>query len=394
MTSKYEQFGASATKAGVHAALKKAGATQCHSLFASITNDLACRPDYASFLHCDGAGTKSIAAYLLFKETNDYRAFAGLAQDALVMNLDDIFCIGKPETLLLSNLIARNTRFIDDAVISTLVGSYHNLAKQLHGLGIHIELGGGETADCGDAVRTLLVDAVLTGSIRRDALISTDNITPSDIIIGLSSTGQTSYEEMPNSGIGSNGLTLARHALLNNNYINKYPESCASENPNSTMYQGPFSVTDTTQDLDMTIGEALISPTRTYSPVLSHIYQELGADIHGTIHCTGGGQTKVIRFGKGCRYIKNSLFPTPPIFNLVQRHGQVSWKEMYQVFNMGHRMELYVAPKRAQQVIDIANTYNLQAKQIGYVEKSSSPLYNEVVITSSHGTFSYTVEEN
>ena len=399
MTSKYEQFGASATKTGVHSALEQAGAFQCHSLFASITNDIAKRSDYASFLHCDGAGTKSIAAYLLFKETGSYNSFAGLAQDALVMNLDDVFCIGQPDTLLLSNLIARNARLIDNTVISTLISSYYNLIKQLSDLGIHIELGGGETADCGDVVRTLLVDAVLTGSIKRNNLISTDAIKTGDTIIGLSSTGQTTYESAPNSGIGSNGLTLARHALLNNKYIDEFPEVCAFETSqkgthSNIMYQGPFCATDFNNELNMSIGEALTSPTRTYSPVLAHIYKELGENIHGVIHCTGGGQTKVIRFGKGCRYVKDSLFPIPPIFKLIQQHGQVSWKEMYQVFNMGHRMELYTPQECVKTIVNIASNYNLEAKQIGHVEKNNSQLKessNEVIIISNNETYSYTL---
>jgi phosphoribosylformylglycinamidine cyclo-ligase len=389
--SKYDQLGASASKAGLHKALDKAGLSEDLGLFAKVNSDIAGNPDYYSFLHADGAGTKSIIAYLIYRETGSTSAFANLAHDALAMNLDDIFCLGIPENLLLSNTIGRNAKLINDDAVSEIISSYKKLTETLSAHGIDIELSGGETADCGDVVRTLMVDAVLAGRIKKQNIIDPKNIVPGDIIVGLSNTGKASYEKTENSSVASNGLTLARHCLLSKVYKEKYPE-IVDENikGNSIAYGGPFKVTDSPAGLGMTIGEALSSPTRTFAPVLSKIYQALPGKIHGAIHTTGGGLTKVLRFGKGNVYVKNNLFPTPPLYSLIQEHGNVQWREMYQVFNMGHRLELYLDKAHLSSVIEIAKTFNIEAQQIGIVEKSTERT-NKVRVESKNGTFEYSL---
>lgn len=392
-TLTYGEFGASATKGSLHQALRKAGVPPAAGYFANISPDIAGDSRYVSFLHCDGAGTKSIVAYLMYRETGDVNHFAGLAQDALVMNLDDVFCLGQPEQILLANTIARNPFLIGDEIIEVLLKSYRELTQLLSSLGVHITLAGGETADCGDIVRTLLVDAVITGRILRNRLIDTGNIKPGDVIIGLSSTGQATYETRQNSGIGSNGLTLARHALLSHEYVKKYPEILAPELQTPVTYQGPFLFHAEPSELGMSLGEALLSPTRTYAPLLSALSSELGSQIHGVIHNTGGGQTKVLRFGKGKRYVKNALFDVPPLFLLVQQHGGVPWKEMYQVFNMGHRLEIYSEEKFVSQVRALAHSFQIEAKVIGHVEKlagSESDLaQNRLHLETPYGSFDY-----
>ena len=384
----YEKLGASASKAGLHKALDKAGFSHGEGLFASVIPDIAGDPNYLSFLHCDGAGTKSIVAYLLYKETGDANAFYGLAQDALVMNLDDIFCIGLPENLFLANAIARNAHLIPDDAIAAIVSCYQDLCAKLKEQDIQIELTGGETADCGDVVRTLLIDAVVGGRIKKEYLINANNIVPGDVIIGLSSLGKTTYEDKENSGVASNGLTLARHSLLSSEYAQKFSEIVDESIDKDICYGGPFKLSDTPEGLGMSIGEALLSPTRTDAPILAKIFQNIGSsNIHGVIHQTGGGMSKVLRFGKGNRYIKNNLFDTPPLFSLIQEHGEVSWEEMYQVCNMGHRMEVYLPAEFAEEVIKITQNFGIQAKQIGHVEKADEQ--NIVVVDSEKGSFSY-----
>jgi phosphoribosylformylglycinamidine cyclo-ligase len=389
--SKYEKFGASASKAGLHSVLEDAGVSPDAGLFSPVTKDFALDDNFRSFVHCDGAGTKSIIAYLHYRETGDVSAFAGLAQDALVMNLDDVLCIGVPQSVVLSNFISRNTLLIGDAVLSVLIKRYYQLAKELQEFGLNIEIAGGETADCGDVVRTLTVDAVMAGRIAVSNLIRADRIVPGDVVVGLSSCGKASYEQAPNSGIGSNGLTLARHAMLNSQLRERYPEICAGEIDSASAYQGPFSVEDSPEGLGMTVGEALSSPTRTYAPILLKVYETLGGEVHGVIHCTGGGQTKVLRFPRNCKIIKDSLFDTPPLFTLIQRHGKVEWKEMYQVFNMGHRMEIYLPQNNAEQVIEISKSLGVDARIVGRVEANGNNGANEVEICSEHGNFSYSL---
>ena len=347
--NKYEKFGASASKAGLHKALVEAGTHSSEPYFATLASDLSGDPNYRSFNHCDGAGTKSIVAYLNFIESKDPKSFSPLAHDALGMNLDDVYCLGIPEHMILANVLNRNASIIPDSAISAIVGEYKKITDKLTSLGIPIELCGGETADCGDVTRTLAVDGALAGRIKLSSLVNPDNVKPGDVIVGLSSTGQASYEEVENSGIGSNGLTLARHSMIHSSYATEHPEIL---NPAVTDgYQGPFKLTDTSEGLGMTVGEALSSPTRTYAPVLKKIFESHFPSVHSAIHVSGGGLTKVLRFGKGVRYVKNDLFPTPPLFALIQESGDVSWEEMYKVFNMGCRLELYVEESIADSII-------------------------------------------
>ena len=397
MDEKYKKLGASADKAGLHGALSKAGIAAPEHLFAQVIPDLAGDGNYYSFLHCDGAGTKSIIAFLMYRETGDPECFAGLAQDALVMNLDDVFCIGRPSSLALANLIARNLKLIDDHVLEQIFARYRQLSERLAQLGVPIELCGGETADCGDIVRTLVVDAVLTGRIEKARVIRNDRIGPGDVIVGFSSTGQTTYEEEENSAIAANGMSLARHALLSQNKIEDLVHILDPELNLRNAYTGPYAITDEPPELGMSIGKALLSPTRTYAPVLARIYEDLeesgcGDAIHGAIHCTGGGQTKVLRFGKGLHFIKNNLFDLPPLFALIQQHGEVSWHEMYKVFNMGHRFELYVKESVVDRIIAIARDFQLEAKEVGYVKpgmKTTSS--NNLTIESNYGIFEYSL---
>ena len=391
----YQSLGVSASKSGLHKVLDQTGLASHSSLFASVIDDIAGDPGYHSFMHCDGAGTKTIVPYLYFKETQDRRLFRGLAQDAFVMNLDDVFCIGTPESLCLANAVARNAGIIDDKMLSEILLGYRDLSEKLREFDIDVKLCGGETADCGDVVRTLVVDAVLSGRIKRSKVIDTVSISDSDVIVGLSSTGQAQYEDFENSGIGSNGLTLARHSLLTNEYARENPEVLDPSIDKDISYRGPFRVGDRPKALNMSIGEALASPTRTYAPILIQIYSALGDDVHAAIHQTGGGQTKVLRFGENKLYIKDNLFPAPPLFELIQEHGDVSWKEMYQVFNMGHRMEIYLPEHRAAEVIKIAADFGVEARLIGRVEtldssKNKGP--NSLILETPYGEFRYNTE--
>ena len=389
----YGTLGASATKAGLHSVLHRAGLAADAGLFARVNDDLSRNPDYYSFLHCDGAGTKSIVAYLCFRETGDRSVFAGLAQDAAVMNIDDIFCLGEPEGLILGNALARNAKLIDDEIIGVIIQSYVRLIEKFQGLGIPLQFSGGETADCADVVRTLLVDAVVAGRIRRDKIIDNRRIVPGDVIIGLSSTGKASYESAGNSGISSNGLTLARHALLSSKYSANYPEVVDPALAKDKAYQGPYAVTDLPKGLNMSVGNALLSPTRSYSPVLLRLLRQLGNDIHGLIHCTGGGQGKVLRFGTGNLYIKDNLFPVPPIFALIQETAAIDWREMYQVFNMGHRLEVYAPKCRAAEVIGIAKEFSIAAQEVGRVAENPAGVRdkNRLQIDSPQGKFAYEI---
>jgi len=390
--SKYGALGVSASKSGLHRALDQSGLTPSGALFAQVSADLAGNSEYYSFVHCDGAGTKTIVPYLHFRETKSRSLFSGLAQDALVMNLDDIYCIGSPEKLLLANTVARNARLIDDETLAVLFDSYRALASTLAAQGILIELAGGETADCGDVVRTLVVDAVLCGRIKKSSIVDAGNIVPGDVIVGLSSTGQAIYENMPNSGIGSNGLTLARHAMLSREYAKDYPEVVDPNLSPDDVYRGPFFTTDRPEGLEMSVGEALASPTRTYAPVIARVLDTLGSSVHGIIHVTGGGQTKVLRFGRGNIYIKDNLFAPPPVFSLIQRFGHVAWREMYQVFNMGHRMEFYLPEEFAATVFEISSSFGIDARIIGRVERNNeAAASNKVTIECPYGSFDYTL---
>lgn len=369
-SSLYASLGASSSKEGVHAALDR---VEVSPYFSDLFTDFSGDPDYFSLLHSDGAGTKSLVAYLLFRETGNATHFRGLAQDSLVMNLDDVACVGAFEGLALSNVIGRNRGYIPDAVIKEIISGYKETCDKLRPLGIYITLTGGETADLGNLVKTIVVDSSLHARVKRNEVIDTRRIESGDIIVGLSNFGVSSFEVAPQSGIGSNGLTLARHALLDPSYENRFPE-ISDDVSKRLPTKGNFSVMDTPPELSMSIGNALLSPTRPYAPLLKKLHQVLGSEhLHALIHCTGGGQTKILRFGQKKHFVKNSLFPTPPLFNLIQRSAKVPWSEMFCVFNMGHRMEI-VCPKEHFQVIhDTAQEYQIEAKIIGYVEDSTDP---------------------
>lgn len=390
MSDNYSKLGASSSKAGVHKALADAGLASQNSYFAGIIPDFCGDENYRAFLHCDGAGTKCIVAHLLAKATGSNHWFSSLPQDAVVMNLDDAVCLGPVQDLVLSNLIARNARLVSDSALSSLLSGYQTFNNTLQALDINIRLAGGETADCGDSVRTLLVDAVLAGRIQLSKLISTDSIVPGDVIVGFSNTGQATYETSPNSGIGSNGLTLARHAIISSQSVSESPEVYDPAIDAAARYRGRFAVTDFVESLGMTAGEALLSPTRTYAPVLLDIYKIVGSDVHGVIHNTGGGQTKVLRFGKNNLYIKDNLFPAPALFKLIQEAGSIPWKEMYEVFNMGHRMEIYLPESRAKEAIAAANRYNIEAQIVGRVERGQEGK-NALSLTSEYGSFSFSI---
>ncbi len=381
----YAALGASSSKGGVHAAVGyKPGREHFAELFPDVCRDSR----YYSLLHADGAGTKSIPAYIAFRETNDPSWFRSLAQDSLVMNLDDVACVGALESLALCNTIGRNRKLIPDSAIEQIVNGYKETIAALAREGIDIELCGGETADLGDIVRTLIVDSSLFARVKREHAISFKNIQDGDYIIGLSSTGQCSYENASNSGIGSNGLTLARHALISADYATKYPEILSPEIDTNRAYRGQWKFFDAPKPLDQNIARSILSPTRSYAPFIKRLLEEAGSEIHGLVHCTGGGQTKIGHFGKGNRYLKTELFPVPPIFELIQQSLAVPWSEMYAVFNMGHRLEVICSEKTAATVRAIADYFKIESRRIGIVEQHGGSR-NEVVIESKFGTFSY-----
>ena len=379
-SSAYSKLGASSAKGAVHTAIGKTH----RSYFAELNEDVTGNPAYLSLLHADGAGTKSILAYIAYKETGDPTWFKSLAYDSLVMNLDDIACVNAFESLTLSNTIGRNKNTIPDAALKEIISGYKEVAEHLSQNGIDIKLCGGESADLGDLIRTVVIDSTLFARVKKSEVISTDNIKANDIIIGLSSTGKAKYESESNSGLGSNGYTLARHALVASKYAEKYPE-ILDPAIKAAAYQGKLDLFEEQKNLDTSLIKALLSPTRSYSPVIRKITKEL-KDIHGIIHCTGGGQTKIIGFGKNKKYIKDDLFPIPEIFRMIQESMRVPLEEMYSVFNMGHRMEIICDEKHLKTISEISNEFGIEAKQIGYVEDSGS---NCVVIKSAGQEFIY-----
>jgi phosphoribosylformylglycinamidine cyclo-ligase len=326
---------------------------------------------------------------MYFKETNDISVFKGIVRDAIVMNIDDMLCVGATGNFLISNNIGRNSRLISGEIINTIIKEYYNYSKKLTEYGLNTMVCGGETADVGDIVKTLLVDASVFSSMKRKDVINASNIKEGDIIIGFASDGKASYEDDFNSGIGSNGLTLARHGLLSHVYYEKYPE-CYDHNLNEQfIFFGNYRLTDSIKGLSLNVGKALLSPTRTYSPMLLHILNQHRKEVHGIIHNTGGGQTKILNYGKGIKYLKNNLFKLPKIFEMIQKSSETHWKEMYQVFNMGHRMELYCDESIAKDIIGIAKTFNIESKIIGQCEKVPSKKKNLLEIKSEFGSFDY-----
>ena len=385
---KYQIRGVSSKKEDVHEALKgKVDKGLFPDAFCKIVEDsLGNDKNYCNIMHADGAGTKSSLAYIYYRETGDLSVFKGIAMDSLVMNIDDLLCVGVYKNFLISNTIGRNSKFISGKIIKTIIHSYEEIIEWFNSQGITMKMTGGETADVGDVVRTLIVDSTAVVRTKRDNIITNEKIRPGLIIIGLASSGQSNYENEYNSGIGSNGLTSARHDLFNKIYKEKYPESLSPDIPDGYAYCGPYKLTDITPDLPINVGKAALSPTRTYSPILKEVLEEHREKIGGIIHCTGGGQTKCLNFGKNVHYIKNNLFELPPIFKMIHDASKTSFKEMYQVFNMGHRMEFYVEESVVESIINISKSFNVEAKIIGEIKESRG---NKLTIYSPEGIIEY-----
>jgi phosphoribosylformylglycinamidine cyclo-ligase len=388
MLNRYKLRGVSSDKEDVHEAIKNQDKGLYPKAFCKILPDLISESkDHALVIHSDGAGTKSSLAYIYWKETGDLSVWKGIAQDSIVMNLDDVACIGAIDNIVLSSTIGRNKNKIPGQVISKIISGTNEILSYYRDLGINIHSGGGETADVGDLVRTIIVDSCLTVRIKKDQIIDNANIKPGNVIIGLSSTGLSSYDKEYNSGIGSNGLTSARHDVLSKYLKSLYPESFDPEVPNNLTYCGSKKLTDTLDGLDLDIGRMLLSPTRSYAPLLKMIFDNVGRNkINGIIHCTGGGQTKVLHFIDNLHVIKDNLFEIPPIFKLIQNESGTDSKEMYKVFNMGHRMEIYTDSINASEIIKISKSVGIDAKIIGKVVKSD---YKKLTIQSELGNFEY-----
>jgi phosphoribosylformylglycinamidine cyclo-ligase len=385
--SKYSRRGVSSQKEDVHAAIKNIDKGLYPRAFCKIVPDLlGGDPDYCNIMHADGAGTKSSLAYIYWKETGDISVWKGIAQDAIVMNIDDLLCAGAYDNILLSSTIGRNKNLIPGEVISEIINGTEEYLAKLRGLGIGIYSTGGETADVGDLVRTIIVDSTVTARMKREDVITNDKISPGDVIVGLASYGQTTYEEEYNSGIGSNGLTSARHDLFGPYLAPKYPESFDSSLPYDLFYSGTLKLTDPIPDLDVDAGRLVLSPTRTYAPVVKKITEKLRSQIHGMVHCSGGGQTKILHFIDNLHVVKDNLFPLPPLFRIIHEQSGTGWKEMYQVFNMGHRFEIYTNEKNADAIINISEEFNLEARVIGRCETSAE---KKLSIISQFGKFEY-----
>jgi phosphoribosylformylglycinamidine cyclo-ligase len=355
----YSQLGVSSKKEDVHKAIEKLDKGLFPGAFCKIVEDVNGRPDYCSIFHADGAGTKSSLAYMYYKETGDISAFRGVVRDAIVMNIDDMLCVGATGPIFLSNNLGRNSIHISGQIVATIIDEYNEYSKKLTSLGLRTIMCGGETADIGDLVKTLVIDASVFTSMKRENVINAANIQTDDVIIGLASYGKASYEEEYNSGIGSNGLTLARHGTIHHEYYNKYPECFNKDIDEKLLFFGNYRLTDKIEKLGLTVGKALLSPTRTYAPILLNTLKEHRNEIHGIIHNTGGGQTKNLNYGKGIKYLKNNLFNPPKIFEIIQNSSETQWREMFSVFNMGHRMELYCNESIAGEIITIAKKYDI-----------------------------------
>ena len=396
--NRYMQRGVSAAKEDVHAAIKNIDKGLYPQAFCKIIPDiLGGDPAYCNIMHADGAGTKSSLAYMYWRETGDLGVWKGIAQDAIVMNTDDLLCVGAVDNILVSSTIGRNKMLIPGEVISAIINGTDELLAELREMGIGIYATGGETADVGDLVRTIIVDSTVTCRMRREDVIDNANIRPGDVIVGLSSTGQATYETHYNGGMGSNGLTSARHDVFAKYLAGKYPESYDHAVPDELVYSGKYKLIDNlgstqqpstvnSQLSTFTVGELVLSPTRTYAPVVKRVLDELRPEIHGMVHCTGGAQTKVLHFvGDDCRVVKDNMFPVPPLFRIIHDCSGTDWREMYQVFNMGHRMEIYVRPEVAEQVIEISKSFNIDAQVVGRIEEGPRSL----TIQSEFGTFEY-----
>ena len=388
MSERYSQRGVSAQKEDVHQAIKNIDKGLYPKAFCKIISDvLTGSEEHAIVMHADGAGTKSALAYMYWKETGDLSVWKGIAQDALIMNTDDLLCVGATQNILLSSTIGRNKKHIPGEVIAAIIDGTAELIETLNQWGVSIHSTGGETADVGDLVRTIIVDSTVTARIHRNDIINNANIQVGDVIVGLSSTGQASYETEYNGGMGSNGLTSARHDVFSKTLAEKYPESFDPNVPNDLVYSGSRGLTEALEGVPLDIGKLVLSPTRTYAPIVQQIFQNIDrSNIHGMIHCSGGAQTKILHFVDELHVIKDQLFPIPPLFDLIQKESQTSGLEMYQVFNMGHRMEFYVPEQQAKEIISISNNFNVAAQVVGRVEASTS---KKLTLQTPLGDFIY-----
>lgn len=387
-SKRYSLRGVSAAKEDVHNAIKNIDKGLFPKAFCKIVPDyLTNDADYCLIMHADGAGTKSSLAYLYWKETGDMSVWKGIAQDALIMNIDDLLCVGAVDNIMLSSTIGRNKNLIPGEVISAIINGTEELIAELKSFGVTIHSTGGETADVGDLVRTLIVDSTVTARMKRADVIDNANIKAGDVIVGLASFGQATYETEYNGGMGSNGLTSARHDVFHNYLAQKYPESFDASVPEELVYSGNVKLTDTVENAPIDAGKLVLSPTRTYAPVIKKILEKYNADqIHGMVHCSGGAQTKILHFVESLHIIKDNLFPVPPLFQLIQEQSKTDWKEMYQVFNCGHRMELYVPAEIAEDIIAISKSFNIEAQIVGRVEASET---KKLTINSEYGQFEY-----
>lgn len=386
-TDRYAQRGVSSGKEDVHKAIARLDKGLFPKAFCKVVaDDLTGSPEHALVMHADGAGTKSSLAYAYWKETGDLSVWAGIAKDAVVMNLDDLLCVGVTDNILLSSTIGRNKRLIPGEVITAIIEGTERFLEQMRGLGIGIRSTGGETADVGDLVRTVIVDSTVVARVRRTDVIDNARIRPGDVIVGLASHGQATYEADYNAGMGSNGLTSARHDVFAKAVGQAFPESYDPGTPAELVYSGQARLTDPLEGTPLDMGRAVLSPTRTYAPIIREVLARMRNEVHGLVHCSGGAQTKVLHFVEDLRIIKDELFPTPPLFLAIQRMSGTDWQEMYKVFNMGHRMELYVPAARAAEIIAISAAFGVDARIVGRVEAAER---KQVVIRSAHGEFTY-----
>ena len=388
ISKRYSQRGVSASKEDVHNAIKNVDKGLFPKAFCKIVPDyLTGDNDYCLIMHADGAGTKSSLAYMYWKETGDISVWKGIAQDALIMNIDDLLCIGATDNIMLSSTIGRNKNVIPGEVISEIINGTEELLQDLKSFGVEIHSTGGETADVGDLVRTIIVDSTVTARMKRVDVIDNANIKPGDVIVGLASFGQSTYEKEYNGGMGSNGLTSARHDVFEKYLATKYPESFDAAVPEELVYSGKVNLTDSVENSPINAGKLVLSPTRTYAPIIKRILEKYSSsEIHGVVHCSGGAQTKILHFIDNLHIVKDNMFPIPPLFKLIQNQSKTDWKEMYQVFNCGHRMELYVSPEIANDIIEISKNFNVDAQIIGRVEASAT---KKLTIKSEYGVFEY-----
>lgn len=386
-SNRYMMRGVSAAKEDVHNAIKNIDKGIFPQAFCKIIPDiLGGDPEYCNIMHADGAGTKSSLAYAYWKETGDLSVWKGIAQDALIMNTDDLLCVGAVDNILVSSTIGRNKMLVPGEVISAIINGTDELLASMREMGIGIYATGGETADVGDLVRTIIVDSTVTCRMKRRDVINNANIRSGDVIVGLASFGQATYEDRYNGGMGSNGLTSARHDVFSKYIAEKYPESYDHAVPEELVYSGSYKLTDTVPDAPVNAGQLVLSPTRTYAPVIKKVLDELRPEIHGMVHCTGGAQTKVLHFvSDDCKVVKDNMFPVPPLFKIIKEQSGTDWQEMYKVFNMGHRMEIYVKPETADKVIAISKSFNIDAQVIGHIEKG----HKSLTIKSEFGEFKY-----